>query len=81
MVATGWPVLVSVSEKDFIGETLGVTNPEDRLTGTLAAMSVCAWLGARVFRVHSVPEAVETLKAVSTIRGDAPPERAVRGLA
>ena len=30
--------------------------PEQRLPGTLAATSVCAWLGARIFRVHQVTE-------------------------
>jgi dihydropteroate synthase len=79
MVATGWPVLVSLSNKDFIGETLGVP-PEGRLTGTLAATAICAWQGARVFRVHQVRETREVLTTVSAIQGDLPPARAVRGL-
>ncbi len=54
MVATGWPVLVSLSNKDFIGETLDAP-PDRRVTGTLATTAICAWLGARVFRVHQVP--------------------------
>jgi dihydropteroate synthase len=80
MVATGWPVLVSLSNKDFIGETLGAP-PESRLTGTLAATAICAWQGARVFRVHQVKETREVLTTVSAIRGEVPPARAVRGLA
>jgi dihydropteroate synthase len=80
MVATGWPVLVSLSNKDFIGETLGAP-PEGRLTGTLAATAICAWQGARVFRVHQVKETREVLTTVSAIRGEVPPARAVRGLA
>lgn len=80
MVATGWPVLVSLSNKDFVGETLD--RPLDqRLIGTLAATSVCAWTGARVFRAHNVPETRQTLDMVSSIRGLRPPARAVRGLA
>ena len=79
MTATGWPVLVSVSNKDFIGETLDAA-PEDRLAGTLAAVTVCAWQGARIFRVHQVRPARDALDLVSAIRGDAPPARAVRGL-
>ncbi len=79
MVATGWPVLVSLSNKDFIGETLGVP-PEGRLTGTLAATAICAWQGAQVFRVHQVKETREVLTTVSAIRGEVPPARAVRGL-
>jgi len=80
LTATGWPVLVSVSNKDFVGETLDLPLPE-RLTGTLAATAVCAWLGARIFRAHHVTQTRQVLDMVSAIRGDAPPARAVRGLA
>jgi dihydropteroate synthase len=80
MAETGWPVLVSLSNKDFVGETLNVP-PEERLPGTLAATSVCAWLGARIFRVHQVTESRQVVDMVSAIRGDRPPARAVRGLA
>jgi dihydropteroate synthase len=80
MTETGWPVLVSLSNKDFVGETLNVP-PEQRLPGTLAATSVCAWLGARIFRVHQVTESRQVVDMVSAIRGDRPPARAVRGLA
>ncbi|QNN51343.1 dihydropteroate synthase [Nocardioides mesophilus] len=80
MVATGWPVLVSLSNKDFVGETLDRPVGE-RLTGTLAATAVSAWHGARVYRVHEVAETREVLDMVASIRGDRPPARAVRGLA
>jgi dihydropteroate synthase len=79
MTATGWPVLVSLSRKDFVGDTLGLPAAE-RLTGTLAATAVCAWLGVRVFRVHDVPQTRQVLRMVSAIRGDAMPERVVRGV-
>ena len=80
MTATGWPVLVSVSNKDFIGETLDLPLP-DRLAGTLATTSICAWQGARIFRAHHVLQTRQALDMVSAIRGDKPPARAVRGLA
>lgn len=80
LAATGWPVLVSVSNKDFVGETLDVP-VDDRLAGTLASTAICAWLGARVFRAHHVRETRHVLSMVSAIRGDIPPARAVRGLA
>jgi dihydropteroate synthase len=79
MVATGWPVLVSVSNKDFVGETLNLP-PDERVTGTLAATSVCAWHGARIFRAHQVLQTRQVLDMVSAIRGDIPPARAVRAL-
>jgi dihydropteroate synthase len=80
MVATGWPVLVSLSNKDFVGETLGGLPVDQRLTGTLAATAICAWHGARVFRAHDVPRTREVLDMVASIKGDRPPTRAVRGL-
>ena len=80
MVTAGWPVLVSLSHKDFIGETLDAGRDE-RLVGTLATTAVCAWLGARVFRAHQVTQTRQVLDMVSAIRGERPPARAVRGLA
>jgi dihydropteroate synthase len=80
MVDTGWPVLVSLSNKDFVGETLDRPVGE-RLIGTLATTSVCAWLGARVFRAHNIVETRQTVDMVASIRGSRPPARTVRGLA
>lgn len=79
MVATGWPVLVSLSNKDFVGETLGL-DVGDRLIGTLAATSVCALAGARIYRVHQVVETRQTVDMVWSIAGRRPPLRAIRGL-
>jgi dihydropteroate synthase len=69
LVATGWPVLVALSRKDFIGEVLDVA-PEERLEGTLAATAVSAFLGARVFRAHDVVATCRVLRTVAAIRGD-----------
>ncbi|WP_319804582.1 dihydropteroate synthase [Nocardioides malaquae] len=80
LVATGWPVLVSLSNKDFVGETLDKPVGE-RLTGTLAATSVCALAGARIYRVHEVVETRETVDMVWSIAGRRRPARAIRGLA
>jgi dihydropteroate synthase len=80
MVATGWPVLVSLSNKDFVGEALGRPVGE-RVAGTLGATAVSAWQGARVFRVHQVAETRDVLDMVATIRGTRDPVAVVRGLA
>ena len=80
MVATGWPVLVSLSNKDFVGETLDLPT-DQRLPGTLAATAVSAWHGARVFRAHQVAETRQVLDMVASIAGTRPPARAVRALA
>jgi dihydropteroate synthase len=80
MVATGWPVLVSLSHKDFVGESLDLPL-DQRLAGTLAATAVSAWHGAQVFRVHDVRETRQVLDMVATIKGTREPSRVVRGLA
>jgi dihydropteroate synthase len=73
-------VLVSLSNKDFVGESLDRPVPE-RLVGTLATTSISAWLGARVFRAHNVRETRDTLDMVATIRGERSPASTRRGLA
>jgi dihydropteroate synthase len=80
MVATGWPVLVSLSNKDFVGETLDKPVKE-RVLGTLATTAVSAWLGAQVYRVHEVAETRQVLDMVASIAGHRPPAVARRGLA
>ena len=80
LVATGWPVLVALSNKDFIGETLDVP-VDQRLEGTLAATAVSAWLGARVFRAHQVGPTRRVLDMVAAIHGDRQPAVSRRGLA
>jgi dihydropteroate synthase len=79
LVRLGWPVLVAPSNKDFVGETLDLPK-EERLEGTMAAISVCAWHGARIFRVHNVRQARRTVDMVASIIGDRPPARVVRTL-
>jgi dihydropteroate synthase len=80
LVAAGWPVLVSLSRKDFVGETLGLP-VHDRLAGTLAATAVSAWHGARVFRAHDVAETRQVLDMVAAIQGSRSPSAPRRGLA
>ena len=67
LAATGWPVLVAASNKDFVGETLGLGVTE-RAEGSLAVLAVCAWEGARLFRVHDVRAANEALAVVTKLR-------------
>ncbi|MBD3782241.1 MAG: dihydropteroate synthase [Micrococcales bacterium] len=80
LTVLGWPVLVSLSNKDFVGEALDLPVGE-RLTGTLAATALCAWQGAQVYRVHEVVETRQVLDLVSVVAGELPPARTVRGLA
>ena len=80
LVNTGWPVLMALSNKDFIGETLGV-ELADRLEGTLAATALAAAGGARMFRVHEVASTRRVVDMVAAIQGTRIPARTVRGLA
>jgi dihydropteroate synthase len=79
LVASGWPVLMALSRKDFIGETLDVP-PDERLAGTLAATALAASSGAAVFRTHDVVATRHVLEMTASITGDRPPSRTVRGL-
>ncbi len=79
LVNSGWPVLMALSNKDFIGETLGVGLSE-RLEGTLAATAWSAAAGARVFRVHEVAATRRVVDMIAAIQGLRPPARTLRGL-
>jgi len=74
------PVLMALSRKDFVGESLGLP-VDDRLEGTLAATAIAAWQGATVFRVHDVLATRRVVEMVAVLRGDSPPAGATRGLA
>ncbi|MHB1740370.1 MAG: dihydropteroate synthase [Actinomycetes bacterium] len=80
LVSTGWPVLVALSNKKFIGETLDLPTG-DRLEGTLASTAIAAWLGARVFRAHEVLPTRRVLDMVASLRGTRPPAAVRRALA
>ena len=80
LVATGWPVLLAASRKDFVGEVLDLP-PDDRLEGTLAVTALSAWFGARVFRAHDVQATRRVLDTISAVRGDRDLKVGRRGLA
>jgi dihydropteroate synthase len=58
---TGFPVMVGVSRKRFLGEITGVREPADRVHGTTGANVMALALGARIFRVHDVAVARQAL--------------------
>ncbi|WP_330270554.1 dihydropteroate synthase [Lentzea sp. NBC_00516] len=66
LVATGWPVLMALSNKDFVGETLGVELHE-RVEGTLVATVIAALAGAAVFRAHEVARTRRVLESVARL--------------
>jgi dihydropteroate synthase len=50
------PILISVSNKSFIGKLLNKKNPADRLHGSIAAEVIATLNGADVIRTHNVKE-------------------------
>ena len=68
IVAIGLPVLVGASRKRFIGDITGVTRPDERLAGSLAAHLAAVANGARIIRVHDVAahrQALDVWRSVS----------------
>jgi dihydropteroate synthase len=73
LVETGWPVLLAVSNKKFIAETLGLDGPKsDRVTGTLATTAIAVWEGVRIVRAHDVAQTRQVLDMVAGLRSGFP---------
>ncbi|MFC4140045.1 MULTISPECIES: dihydropteroate synthase [unclassified Microbacterium] len=70
----GLPLLVAVSNKDFIGESIDRPQGE-RQAGSLAAMTACILGGARIVRMHDVAETVDAVRMTEAILGWRPPVR------
>lgn len=75
----GYPVLVALSNKDFLGETLGV-GLDERSEASLAAAAVAVQLGARLVRVHDTRATVRAVRTVEAILGWRHPVVSARGL-
>lgn len=74
------PVLLAISRKDFIGESVGAQTPAERLPATLAATAYAVEHGVAVIRTHDVAATVQAVTMIGAIRGTAEPRRSVRGL-
>jgi dihydropteroate synthase len=68
LVELGFPVLVGVSRKSFLGKITGSDDTKDRLFGTVAANVLAYERGASLFRVHDVRASGEALAVAATIR-------------
>ena len=67
-IALGYPLLMGVSRKRFIGAILDA-EPNNRLEGSLAVASYIATKVPSILRVHDVKETVKTLKVINSING------------
>jgi len=61
------PILISVSNKSFIGKLLGKENVSDRLFGSLAAEVVSVLNGADIIRTHNVAETKDAITIASRL--------------
>jgi len=66
IVALGYPVLLSASNKRFLGHLLGV-DVADRQEATIAAHALGVALGCRVLRAHDVRSARRAADVISAI--------------
>jgi len=62
-----YPILISVSNKSFIGKLLGKENSSDRLFGSIATEVISVLNGADVVRTHNVLETKDAIKVVSKL--------------
>jgi dihydropteroate synthase len=76
----GCPLLVALSNKDFVGETLDLPL-DQRLEGSLAAAALSVAAGASIVRVHEVQATVRVVRMTEAILGRRPPAVTHRGLA
>jgi dihydropteroate synthase len=68
IVELGYPTLVALSNKDFVGESLGRERGE-RVEGSIAAAVYAVLQGARIVRVHNVRETVDAMRMIGAIEG------------
>jgi len=66
LLVLGFPLLIGVSRKSFLGELLGGA-PQERDGGTAAASLMAYLAGARIFRVHDPAPTREALRVAAAI--------------
>jgi dihydropteroate synthase len=73
----GYPVLLAVSRKDFVG-ALTERAPREREAGTLAAIGAGVDAGASILRVHDVAATVDFLTVRAALTGERPVDPELR---
>lgn len=56
------PIMMGVSNKSFIGNILNISDPRERINGSIVASLLCLQSGAKLIRVHNVKETSEMIK-------------------
>lgn len=57
-----YPLLVSVSNKSFIGNILDIENPAKRVIGSVTAEAICVLNGADIIRTHNVEQTIQAVR-------------------
>ena len=67
LLKTNFPILVSISNKSFIGKLLGKENPADRNTGTAIAEMLSIINGASIIRTHNPQITSDVIKLTKSL--------------
>jgi len=62
-----YPILISVSNKSFLGNLLGKENTTDRLFGSIAAETISVINGADIIRTHNVSATKDAITIASKL--------------
>jgi len=68
-IKQNFPILISVSNKSFIGNISEKPNPSDRLFGSIAAETVSVLNGADIIRTHNVGATKDAIMIASRLSG------------
>jgi dihydropteroate synthase len=63
----GYPLLIGVSRKSFLGRITGLDTGQ-RLAPSLAANAIAVYCGANIIRVHDIKESIAALKTADFIK-------------
>ena len=64
----GYPLLIGISNKNFLAKVANVKELKDRLLASTVACVCAAQNGADIIRVHNIPETIQALKVIEAIR-------------
>jgi dihydropteroate synthase len=71
IAALGYPILLALSRKDFVGALTG-RRPSGRGPGTLGAIAAVRALSGQILRVHDVAAARDMLLVLDAVSGEVP---------
>ena len=67
LLKNNFPILVSISNKSFLGKLLGKDDPEDRNTGTAIAEMLSIINGASIIRTHNPKITSDVIKLAKSL--------------